>query len=226
MASSPISSRCSAIAARCLSGARQPRRGGRVFFGITQIAAPGRPDLRCCSSALMRWPRRARCAAHVLVENGQKFSSSGAFVNQQWLWFNIAADAGLRIVRRPAGAACCRPHGALHAAALDRRRSRRWRCCRHAAAGPREERAGIDPAGVAARPCGRSLAAFQHAGAVVDRGCSFSAIISAPASSTPLYFYMTDSFMSLRNPIHACGRASLPRPGRAMSSSFLDRGII
>ena len=30
------------------------------------------------------------CGA-VLVENGQKFGASGAFVNQQWLWFNIAA---------------------------------------------------------------------------------------------------------------------------------------
>ncbi len=30
------------------------------------------------------------CGA-VLVENGQRLAESGAFVNQQWLWFNIAA---------------------------------------------------------------------------------------------------------------------------------------
>jgi predicted MFS family arabinose efflux permease len=32
------------------------------------------------------------CGA-VLVENGQKFGASDAFVNQQWLWFSIAAMA-------------------------------------------------------------------------------------------------------------------------------------
>ncbi len=36
------------------------------------------------------------CGA-VLVENGQKFRASGAFVNQQWLWFNIAAVAASAI---------------------------------------------------------------------------------------------------------------------------------
>ena len=30
------------------------------------------------------------CGA-LLVENGQRYASSGAFVNQQWLWFHIAA---------------------------------------------------------------------------------------------------------------------------------------
>src|SRR5262249_59583221 len=29
----------------------------------------------------------------VLVENGQRLGASGRFVNQQWLWFNIAAMA-------------------------------------------------------------------------------------------------------------------------------------
>jgi MFS family permease len=29
----------------------------------------------------------------ILVENGQKFHASGAFVNQQWLWYNVAAMA-------------------------------------------------------------------------------------------------------------------------------------
>ena len=32
------------------------------------------------------------CGA-VLVENGQKLGESGRFVNQQWLWFNVAAMA-------------------------------------------------------------------------------------------------------------------------------------
>src|SRR6202011_2151709 len=55
------------------------------------------------------------CGA-LLVENGQKFGASGRFVNQQWLWFNIAAVvagvAGGQLVQRLS------PAGALHAAAL------------------------------------------------------------------------------------------------------------
>lgn len=52
----------------------------------------------------------------LLVENGQKFGASGRFVNQQWLWFNIASMtagvAGGELVQRLS------PAGALHAAAL------------------------------------------------------------------------------------------------------------
>jgi MFS family permease len=54
------------------------------------------------------------CGA-ILVENGQKFSASDSFVNQQWLWFNIAAMAcgflGGALVQRLS------PAGALHGAA-------------------------------------------------------------------------------------------------------------
>ena len=55
------------------------------------------------------------CGA-VLVENGQRLHESGAFVNQQWLWFNIAAMAaaiiGGELVEHLA------PAQALHTAAL------------------------------------------------------------------------------------------------------------
>ena len=51
----------------------------------------------------------------VLVENGQRLGRSDAFVNQQWLWFNIAAMAsallGGELVERLS------PRGAVHAAA-------------------------------------------------------------------------------------------------------------
>src|SRR3984893_8104362 len=51
------------------------------------------------------------CGA-ILVENGQKFGASASFVNQQWLWFNIAAMAcgfiGGELVER------LTPAGALH----------------------------------------------------------------------------------------------------------------
>src|SRR5215470_17964926 len=52
----------------------------------------------------------------ILVENGHKFGASDVFVNQQWLWFNIAAMAsafiGGQLVQRLA------PEGALHSAAV------------------------------------------------------------------------------------------------------------
>jgi MFS family permease len=54
-------------------------------------------------------------AGAVLVENGQRLHASDRFVNQQWLWFNIAATGsafvGGELVQHLA------PQGALHAAA-------------------------------------------------------------------------------------------------------------
>ncbi len=54
------------------------------------------------------------CGA-MLVENGQRLHESGTFVNQQWLWFNIAAMAaavlGGQLVEHLS------PAGALHSAA-------------------------------------------------------------------------------------------------------------
>ncbi len=54
------------------------------------------------------------CGA-VLVENGQRLHESGTFVNQQWLWANIAAMAaaiiGGQLVQHLA------PTAALHVAA-------------------------------------------------------------------------------------------------------------
>src|SRR6185436_18310113 len=52
----------------------------------------------------------------VLVENGQRFRLSGVFVNQQWLWYNIAAmtsalTGGLLIEHLA-------PASAVHAAAI------------------------------------------------------------------------------------------------------------
>jgi len=54
------------------------------------------------------------CGA-VLVENGQRLQESGTFVNQQWLWYNVAAMVaailGGQLVQRLA------PAAALHSAA-------------------------------------------------------------------------------------------------------------
>ena len=55
------------------------------------------------------------CGA-LLIENGQRYATSGAFVNQQWLWFHIAAMGssliGGLLVQKLS------PAGALHGAAL------------------------------------------------------------------------------------------------------------
>ena len=52
----------------------------------------------------------------LLVENGQRYSTSGVFVNQQWLWFHVAAMSsaliGGLLVQNLS------PAGALHGAAL------------------------------------------------------------------------------------------------------------
>jgi predicted MFS family arabinose efflux permease len=60
------------------------------------------------------------CGA-VLVENGQRLHESGAFVNQQWLWFNIAAMAaailGGQLVQRLSPAAALHSAAAIIAAA-------------------------------------------------------------------------------------------------------------
>jgi predicted MFS family arabinose efflux permease len=54
------------------------------------------------------------CGA-VLVENGQKLGESGRFVNQQWLWFNVAAMASA--IGGGALTQLLPPRSALHVAA-------------------------------------------------------------------------------------------------------------
>src|SRR5205814_1057415 len=54
------------------------------------------------------------CGA-LLVENGQRYGASSAFINQQWLWFNVAVMAatllGGQLIEHLSS------EGALHAAA-------------------------------------------------------------------------------------------------------------
>ena len=125
------------------------------------------------------------CGA-LLVENGQRLNASGAFVNQQWLWFNVAAVAaaltgGWLVEILPA-------ETALRAAA--------W----IAAAAPlallpalrlvSEDRAIIDRASFAAS--GRALAAtFKSRNLWVIAAFLFFYYFS-PGFGTPLYFELTD----------------------------------
>lgn len=85
-----------------------------AYAGITRLRAPGTLISVLLLSAYAMAIVSTLCGA-VLVENGQRLRTSDAFVNQQWLWFNIAGMgsaflAGQLVERLP-------PAGALHAAA-------------------------------------------------------------------------------------------------------------
>ncbi|MGH7029781.1 MAG: MFS transporter, partial [Stellaceae bacterium] len=81
---------------------------------VTRMTRPGGLLLVLLLTAYAMAISSTLCGA-VLVENGQRLRASDRFVNQQWLWFNIAAmGSGLvggELVQRLS------PVGALHAAA-------------------------------------------------------------------------------------------------------------
>ena len=84
------------------------------FIWVTQLTAPGDLLIPLMITAYTMAISSTLCGA-VLVENGQRLHESGTFVNQQWLWFNIAAMAaavlGGQLVQHLS------PAGALHGAA-------------------------------------------------------------------------------------------------------------
>src|SRR5580700_8912311 len=85
------------------------------FIWVTQLTAPGDLFIPLMITAYAMAISSTLCGA-VLVENGQRLHESGTFVNQQWLWFNIAAMAaavlGGQLVQHLS------PGSALHIAAL------------------------------------------------------------------------------------------------------------
>jgi MFS family permease len=60
------------------------------FFWITQLTAPSQLVWALQLTAYAMAISSTVCGA-VLVESGQRLGESGRFVNQQWLWFNLAA---------------------------------------------------------------------------------------------------------------------------------------
>ncbi len=84
------------------------------FLWITQLAVPGQLVWALQLTAYAMAISSTVCGA-VLVENGQRLGESGRFVNQQWLWFNlatmIAAIGGGQLAQHLS------PTSALHAAA-------------------------------------------------------------------------------------------------------------
>src|SRR5215468_5572344 len=84
------------------------------FLLVTQLTVPDRLVFALMLTAYAMAISSTLCGA-VLVENGQRLKESGTFINQQWLWYNIAAMiaavAGGQLVQH------LTPSGALHTAA-------------------------------------------------------------------------------------------------------------
>jgi MFS family permease len=85
-----------------------------AFLWTTQVVAPPAIVLALLLTAIAMAAASTVCGA-LLVENGQRLNASAAFINQQWLWFNVAVMAaslaGGELVE------FLSPSGALHAAA-------------------------------------------------------------------------------------------------------------
>jgi predicted MFS family arabinose efflux permease len=84
------------------------------FFLVTQLTVPDRLVFALMLTAYAMAISSTLCGA-VLVEHGQRLQESGTFVNQQWLWYNVAAMTaailGGQLVQNLA------PTTALHSAA-------------------------------------------------------------------------------------------------------------
>ena len=142
----------------------------------------------------------------VLVENGQRLCASSRFVNQQWLWFNVAAIA--TSITGGALVQWLTPLDALHAAAL---------------------LAGITPLAVIAATIA-FIEEEKTAISAADMKVSVASLLAAvrtrrlwllgaflfffyfsPGIDTPLYFFMTDrlkfsqAFIGILNSVAALG---------------------
>ena len=126
------------------------------------------------------------CGA-LLVENGQRHRASAAFINQQWLWFNVAVMAaslaGGELIEYLS------PAGALHAAAaIAADRTDRHRDQQHALVD--EHAAGINLAEFR-RALRGFLDTFRSRTLWLIAAFLFCYYFS-PGFGTPLYFHMTD----------------------------------
>ncbi len=156
-----------------------------AFVWVAQEIAPTAIVFALLLTSIAMAVSSTLCGA-LLVENGQRHGTSGAFVNQQWLWFNVA----LMLATLLGGVLVqvLSPTGALHAAALI------------AAAAPlavlagltlvREETVRLDPA--ALRRSARAFAAAFRSRALWLVAIFLFCYYFSPGFGTPLYFYMTD----------------------------------
>ena len=156
-----------------------------AFLWVARTTAPGPLVFALVLTSVAMAVSSTLCGA-LLVENGQRLGRSGAFVNQQWLWFNIALIAasllGGVLVQYLA------PAAALHIAALI------------AAATPlavlavltlvQEPRVALDATGLRRR-AHAFAAAFRTRALWLVAAFLFLYYFS-PGFGTPLYFHMTD----------------------------------
>ncbi len=170
-----------------------------AYLSILQVSSPGSLVFLLLLTAYGMAIASTLCGA-LLVENGQKFDRCSAFVNQQWLWFNVATIfssllGGLLI-------AWLTPLSAVHAAA--------------AVAGLApllaiagcllfidEDRSAVSWAGLR-ESFGGLTAAFKSRHLWVFAGFLFFYYFS-PGIDTPLYFYMTDRLKFSQQFIGALG---------------------
>jgi MFS family permease len=176
-----------------------------TYFALLGAASPGAMLFLLLLAVYGMAIASTLCGA-VLVENGHKFHASARFINQQWLWFNIAAigtsiGGGLLIQ-------WLSPVGAVHAAA--------------AIAGIApvlvmfgtlalidEEKSAISVAGLK-ESLASLFAALKMRQLWVIAGFLFFFYFS-PGIDTPVYFYMTDrlqfsqAYIGVLNAIAAAG---------------------
>ncbi|HTW71605.1 MAG TPA: MFS transporter, partial [Acetobacteraceae bacterium] len=156
-----------------------------AFIGVTQVTAPGPIVFALMLTAIAMAVSSTLCGA-LLVENGQRYDASAAFVNQQWLWFNGAVAATSLL-----GGGLIEwfsPSGALHvAASIAAAAPLAVLACLHLVTEPR---AGLDRAALRQRLDGL-LNTFRSRTLWLVAVFLFLYYFS-PGFGTPLYFYMTD----------------------------------
>jgi MFS family permease len=157
-----------------------------AFLWTTQLLAPAALIFALLLTAIAMALSSTVCGA-LLVENGQKHHASAAFINQQWLWFNVAVMAaslagGWLIELLPSA-------GALHAAGII------------AAAAPvaviassvllvDEQHAGMNLAEL--RRALRGFLDTLRSRTLWLIAAFLFCYYFSPGFGTPLYFYMTD----------------------------------
>jgi predicted MFS family arabinose efflux permease len=156
------------------------------YFWVTRLAAPTDIAFALMLTAYAMAISSTLCGA-VLVENGQRLKKSGTFVNQQWLWYNVAAMTaaivgGQLVQRLP-------PATALHVAAAI------VACAPFAVIGGAvflipEKKSRVNLQGMKDTFRG-FMGAFESRHLWIVAGFMFLYYFS-PGMSTPLYYHMTD----------------------------------
>ncbi len=156
------------------------------YFWVTDLVKPTDIAFALMLTAYAMAISSTLCGA-VLVENGQRLSQSGTFVNQQWLWYNIAAMTaaivgGQLVQRLP-------PATALHIAAAI------VACAPLAVIAGTvflipEKKGRVDVQGMKDSFRGLMMA-FDRRQLWIVAGFMFLYYFS-PGMSTPLYYHMTD----------------------------------